>query len=254
MNSRLYTGAVTHERTTPAVNRFSYGVYYLLTDLAELDDLDAGLKRFGHNRRALVSVWDSDHGPRDGSALRPWIDGLLAQANIDLEGGAVYLLAFPRVLGFRFYPVAFWYCFHADGTPRAVLAEVQNTFHDHHNYLLHNGGQPFDWSSRPTATKAFYVSPFIQREDVCYEFHFSPPEERLYVSIRDYVAGPHVLTASLALEAEPLTDRSLVRAVMRMGPISVRALILIHWQALKLFAKRVPFFSHTPPPPEENSL
>ena len=158
------------------------------------------------------------------------------------------------MLGFKFFPVSFWYCFHADGTPRAVLAEVQNTFRDRHNYLLHNHGEVYDWKSRPEHTKAFYVSPFIQLDDVRYEFHVSAPGDTLAVSIYDYVAGPLLLTASLALKAEPLTDESLRRAVRRMGPISARALVLIHWQALKLALKRVRFYSHTPPPPQETSL
>lgn len=254
MRSRLYTGAVTHVRTTPAKNRFRYGVYYLGLDLDELDELDASLRRFGHNRRALTSLHDADHGARDGSPLRPWIDALLARVGIDLTGGRVLLVTFPRVLGFRFYPVSFWYCFDAQGVPVAVLAEVQNTFRDHHNYLLHNHGAPFDWGSRPSAVKAFYVSPFIQREDVRYEFHFTEPGDRLTVAIYDHVAGPLVLTASVALEAEELTDSSLLRAVLRMGPMSARAMILIHYQALKLFLKRVPFYAHTPPPDEETSL
>lgn len=254
MNSRLYEGTVTHARTSPAKNRFSYGLYYIYVDLAELDELDAGLARFGHNRRATFSIWDVDHGPRDGTPLRPWIEAILAKAGINLEGGRVCLLTFPRVMGFRFYPVSFWYCFGADDKVRAILAEVQNTYRDHHNYLLHNGGEPFDFHARPEHVKAFFVSPFIKLEDVRYEFHFSKPGEKLAVSITDRVDGERLLTASIALNARPLTDTNIARAVRRMGPMSARALVLIHWQALKLLAKRVPFYPHTPPPAEETSL
>ena len=100
---------------------------------------------------ARVTVRRCDHGSTP----------LLARANIDLEGGRVCLLTFPRVLGFGFYPVSMWYCFHADGTPRAVLAEVHNTFGGRHNYLLHNCGDVFDLGSKPTVDKVFSVSPFI---------------------------------------------------------------------------------------------
>ena len=254
MRSCLYTGWTAHERVRPARNSFRYPVYYLALDLDELDDVDASLHRFSHNAPGLTSLWDADHGPRDGSPLRPWIDGLLGGAGIDLTGGHVTLVTFPRVLGARFYPVSFWYCFSADDTPLAVLAEVHNTFHDRHNYLLHNHGAPFDWNSRPTATKAFYVSPFVQREDVTYEFAFSQPAERVSVTIRDLVCGELMLTAAISLTAEELTDAALLRTVLRHGPISVVALLRIHWQALKLAVKRVPFFPHTPPPAEETSL
>lgn len=254
MNSRLYLGTVTHDRTMPAVNRFRYGIYYVYADLSELDSLDGALKRFGHNRRALVSVWDEDHGPRDGSPLRPWIDSVLERAGIDLTGGSVRLLTFPRVMGFRFYPVSFWYCFDSDGLPRAVLAEVQNTYRDHHNYLLHRSGEVFDWTATYPGSKAFFVSPFIRRENVDYTYDFSEPGDDLFVSISDFLDGERVLTASVALTAEPLTDAGLARAVRRMGPISARALFLIHWQAIKLLLKRVPFHPHFDPPEEETSL
>lgn len=254
MNSRIYTGTVKHRRIRPALNAFSYRVYYLYLDLAELDELDASLTRFGHNRKALASLMDADHGPRDGSPLRPWIDDLLGQAGIDLQGGRVCLLTFPRVMGTRFYPVSFWYCFHADGTPRAVLAEVQNTYRDHHNYLLHNHGERYDWETRPEVAKAFFVSPFIQTENVRYRFAFSEPGGSLAVTLQDFVEESLLLTTTLALEEAPLTDDALLGLVRHLGPISARALVLIHWQALKLIVKRVGLYPHTKPPAEETSL
>ena len=253
MRSRLYTGWIAHERTRPAHNAFRYPVYYLGLDMSELDELGASLKRFSHNEPNVVSLWDRDHGPRDGSPLRPWIDALVATVGIDLTGGRVMLLTFPRVLGARFYPVSFWYCFGADETPLAVLAEVHNTYGDRHNYLLHNNGARFDWASRPTSLKAFFVSPFVQREDVMYEFAFSDPAEELSVTLRDIVEGEHMLTAAVSLTASDLTDAAIVRTVVRHGPVSVVAFARILWQALKLVTKRVPFFPHTPPPAEETS-
>lgn len=254
MRSSLYIGWVAHERVRPARNAFRYPVYYLGLDLDELDVLDRTLRRFSHNAANLISFWDRDHGARNGSPLFPWIEELCARAGVNITGGRVLLLTFPRVLGARFYPVSFWYCFAASGDVVAVLAEVHNTFRDHHNYLLHNGGRPFDFSARPTAQKAFYVSPFVQREGVTHEFAFSEPAEDLSVTIRDLVSGPLMLTTSLSLTAQSLTDAALVSTFLRHGPISVVALLLIHWQALKLLFKRVPFYGHTPPPAEETSL
>lgn len=254
MRSRLYTGTTSHSRTTPARNAFRYAIYYLGVDLDELDDLDRGLRYFSHNRRNLVSLWDRDHGPRDGSPLRPWIEDLCARAGVDIRGGRILLLTFPRVLGARFYPVSFWYCHAADGSVRAVLAEVHNTFRDHHNYLLHDGGAPFDFSAVHTMTKDFYVSPFMPIEGVRYEFRLTEPGDRLGVQIRDIVSGEPVLTSAIDLTAQELTDSSLRSMVVRHGPISIVALVHIHWQALKLAFKRVPFHPHTPPPPEETSL
>lgn len=254
MNSALYVGTVAHERKIPRRNAFRYSIYFLYADLDELDELDRDLKLFGHDRRALVMLRDRDHGPRDGSPLRPWIDELLGRAGIDLEGGRVCLLTFPRVLGFGFYPVSFWYCFHADGTVRAVLAEVHNTFGEHHNYLLHDGGAPMDLAhERPQARKVFHVSPFIEM-DARYEFHFTVPGEKLAVSIYDYVKGPLLLVASIGLTRHELTDRELRRTVLRLGPMSARAWLLIHFQALRIVAKRIRYIPKAPLPPEETSL
>lgn len=254
MRSRLYTGRVAHKRVTVASNAFNYPVYYLGVDLDELDELDATMRRFSHNRSGLISLWDRDHGPRDGSPLRPWIDALVAQVGIDLTGGRVMLLTFPRVLGARFYPVSFWYLFGADGEPRGVLAEVHNTYGDRHNYLLHNNGERYDWATRPAKAKAFFVSPFVQREGVHYEFAFGDPAEKPTIAIRAFVEGELTLGTTVMLEAQDLNDAALLSTVLRHGPISIIALILIHWQALKLLLKRVPLQPHTPPPVEETSL
>lgn len=254
MRSQLYTGRVTHQRTRPARNGFRYPVYYLWLDLDEIDALDERLALFSHNRANLVSFWDSDHGARDGSPLRPWVDALAARADVDLRDGRVMLLTFPRVMGARFYPVSFWYCFGEEGSVLAILAEVQNTYRDRHDYLLHNSGEPLDWEARPAVAKAFYVSPFVQREDVEHEFAFSKPGLQLSVRIRDLVEGSHMLTAAIQLSARELTDAALASTVLRHGPISTVALARIHWQALRLWAKRVPFYAHTPPPAEEVSL
>lgn len=252
VHSRLYVGKVAHERKVPVVNRFRYGIYYIYVDLAELEALDGSLRCFSFDRRNLVTLRSADHGPRDGSPWRPWIDATLARAGIDLEGGPVRLLTFPRVLGFKFYPVSFWYCFHADGTPRALLAEVQNTFGDHHNYLLHNDGEVFDWRAVPEKAKAFHVSPFIEM-DARYEFRVSEPGERLSVSIFDYVKGPLLLVAAVSLEARPLTDATLMKTVLRFGPISARAWLLIHFQAVRIVAKRIKYVPRTEPPAEETT-
>ncbi|MDH4139408.1 MAG: DUF1365 domain-containing protein [Coriobacteriia bacterium] len=253
MSSALYVGTVRHERRTPRRNAFRYGLYYIYVDLDELADLDRAMRLFAYNHGGFMSFWDRDHGPRDGSPLRPWVDDLLARAGVDVAGGKVFLLAFPRVLGFRFYPVALWYCFDADGLPRAILAEVCNTFGEHHNYLLHAHGHALDWKQRPEVIKVFHVSPFIEM-DGRYEFHFTPPADKLAVSIHDYIKGELLLVAGVSLRAREITDRSILATVFRYGPMSPRAWILIRWQALRIVAKRIRYIPRPAPPNEETSL
>jgi len=249
----LYTGVTAHRRRGPVENAFRYGIYFLYADLEAFADISDRLRLFSHNATNLVSLWDRDHGPRDGSPLRPWIDALLARVDVELEGGAVRLLTFPRVLGTRFYPASFWYCLHQDGTLRAVLAEVSNTFHQHHNYLLHHHGEPLRWGATETATKVFYVSPFIGM-DGRYDFTFSEPDERLSISILDTVDGAPLLTAGLALQRRPLTDAALLAAVLRYGPMSARAWVLIRRQAVGLIRKGLKYSRPGPLPEQETSL
>jgi DUF1365 family protein len=234
-------------------------VWFLFVDLAELDDLDARLSRFGHNRSAGAVVRDADHGPRDGSPLRPWIDEALARADVDLEGGPVFLLAFPRWGPFGFYPASFWYCYHADGSLRAVLVEVRNTFGDHHDYLLHDSGRPLDLSRRHVAVKAMHVSPFIEM-DARYRFHLTDPGVEaepgspLDIRIYDEVRGELLLVAQVKLHAEELTDRSISRTLWRLGPMPLRAGALILFQAGRLLAKGIRWLPRPAVPDEEITL
>ncbi len=253
MNSRLYIGTVAHDRKAPKRNSFRYAIYYLYADLDELDELDSSLRYFAHNHAALFSLHDRDHGPLDGSPLRPWIDAELSKAGIHLKGGRVCLLTFPRALGFKFYPVSWWFCFHADGTVRAVMAEVRNTFGEHHNYLLHDNGAPMDLAhDRPEKTKVFHVSPFVEM-DAHYQFHLGVPGDKLSIAIYDYVKGPLLLVTAVDLHSEELTDRILMRTLRRYGPMSARAWLLIHFQAIRIIAKGIPYIPKPPAPPKETT-
>jgi DUF1365 family protein len=255
LESALYVGRVTHFRSRPKRNEFSYGIYFLYVDVERLDELAAGSSEFGHNGGpGRARVYDVEHGPRDGSPLRPWFDGVLARAG--LESGPedhLMLLTFPHVGVWKFYPASFWYCLKPDGSPRAILAEVQNTYGEHHDYLLHGDGAPMTWEDHPKSRKVFHVSPFIPM-DAEYTFTFTQPGDSLSVRIDDVVEGSPLLLARVDLERRPLDDEQL-RAVMReYGPMSRRAAALIGYQAVRLLAKGIRFLGKPGPPQEEISL
>ena len=250
--SAVYVGDLYHRRSQPKVNEFTYGIYFLYVDIDRLDSLASGLAGFAHNEKALTSLWDADHGPRDGSSLRPWIDSVLAGSGVDLgERGTVMLLTFPRVNRWRFYPVSFWYCFHDDGTLRAVMAEV-HTYGDHLDYLMHHGGEPMAWSERPRHTKAMHVSPFIEM-DALYTFSFDEPGQRLGIRLRDDVEGEPLLYAKVDLGRRPMTDTVLRTVVGEYGSMSLRAVRLIGWQAIRLLGRGIKFLPRPAPPVEEVS-
>lgn len=236
-HSALYTGRVMHARLLPFRHRFAYRVFSLFIDLNELDALDRQLRLFSHNRWNLFSFRDSDFGPRDGSALRPWLDGHLADAGIDLGNGRVRVLCFPRVLGYVFNPLAVWYCYDESEALVAVLYDVSNTFGQSHAYLLpvaagHRAGQ----AVQQQCAKRFYVSPFMDME-ATYRFRLTAPAARLALRIDQTDGSGHGFVATHVARRAPLHDSALLRAFFGHPLLNVKIIGGIHWQALKLWLK-----------------
>ncbi|MCF7976462.1 MAG: DUF1365 domain-containing protein [Chromatiaceae bacterium] len=232
---RIYFTQVMHRRLFPVQYRFTYKVFSLLLDLDALDRVPPLLRT--HKGFGLLRFAAEDHGPRDGSALRPWADQLLREHGIELAGGRIRLLCMPRVLGFGFNPLSLWYCEHADGQLRAVLAEVSNTFGDSHFYLLANDGKPLAWPVRDTASKCFYVSPLMEVAGE-YRFRLAEPDEKLGVFIRQFHKdGRLELVATQSGAGEPLSNRALWRALRRTPLMSFKVMVAIHWQALKIWLR-----------------
>lgn len=252
--SCVYRGRVMHRRLFPFGHHFVYRLFSLYLDLDEMPLLDQRMRLFGHNRRALFSFHDKDHGQRDGSALRPWIEEHLRQAGIELEGGPVRLLCFPRILGYVFNPLTVWFCHHRDGRLLALLYEVSNTFGEHHSYLLkvpgdHDGGRAI----HQTCEKAFYVSPFIPIRGR-YRFRVLPPAERLSLGIRLVMPEGDQLVAVQTGERSELSNRALLRLFFSYPLMTVKIMAGIHWEALKLWRKGAQYFKRPKPPQEAVSL
>lgn len=241
--SALYAGKVGHTRLRPFRHSFEYRIYTLLVDLDELDRLERRLRLFSHNRFNLFGLADRDHGPRNGSGLRRWIDHHLEAAGIELEGGPVRLLSFPRVLGYSFDPLTIWYCFHADGSLRAVLHEVKNTFGEQHSYLV-----PVGPDLKHSFDKEFFVSPFIDM-DARYEFVINAPGKHLSVDITQSDTGGEILRASLRGSRLELTDRNLLKVFFTHPLLTLKVIVAIHWQGFRLWRKGAPY-RRRPAPPE----
>jgi uncharacterized protein len=237
--SCIYEGEVMHCRLRPRRHRFVYRVFSLLLDIDALAGLDRRLRLFSHNRFNLFSFHDRDHGARDGSSLRPWIEQRLAAHGIELGGGRIFVHALPRLLGYVFNPLSIFWCYGADGGLRAVLYEVKNTVGGQHTYVLPvryglAPGRPI----RQRAAKQFFVSPFIGM-DAEYRFKIREPDERLSILIRETEVAGDVLIATHVARRQPLHDRGLARAFFVFPLVTLKVIAAIHWEALKLWAKGV---------------
>jgi DUF1365 family protein len=245
---RIYFTRVIHRRLMPVDYRFSYRVFSLLLDLDALSDMR--LRFLSLNRLNLLSFHERDHGPRDGSPLKPWAEDLLRRKGIDIEGGKIWLLCFPRVFGYGFNPVSIWYCHHRDGSLRAVIAEVNNTFGEHHFYLMCNHGLPLSWPVTQSVEKVFHVSPLMGME-ARYDFRLAEPSDRLSIVIEQFQNGGLTLVASQQGDGYGLSDKRLLAALFRVPLMTFKVMAAIHWQALKIWLRGAPFFPKPNPPAEK---
>ena len=251
-------GQVRHVRLRPARHAFDYSAYFLMLPMRHLQALarsnskndKSNQTELPINTAGLLSFFDTDHGdgrqPENGGALA-WIEELLESENIHDAKGEIWLQTFPRVLGYTFKPVSFWYCHRPDHTLAAILAEVHNTFGERHCYLL-----PAPKFGRTEhANKIFHVSPFCDVKGQ-YEFRFM----RTFQADADRVVarvdhgddnGPLIQT-SISGVLLPATREEIRRTFWRYPLFTFAVMLRIHWQALLLWLKRVPFLTKPEPP------
>jgi hypothetical protein len=243
----LVEGSIMHRRTRPAANAFTYQAFCLRLPLSALDTLEAhGIAR---NRAALVSFHDRDHGAGDGVPLERWIRDLLAAEGVAADGEIV-LYAFPRMLGYVFNPVSFWVCHDRGGRVRALLAAVRNTFGERHNYLLaHDDGRPLSSGETLTARKVFHVSPFCEvKGRYAFRFHFAADRWLARIDYHDGDEATPLLETSISGRTTAVTRAAVRRLPLRYRWFTAGVVMRIHWQALQLWRKRVPFFAKPEPP------
>ncbi len=259
-----------HHRFAPKPHRFDYRLFYFAIDLDELDALHARLRLFSVNRANLYSLRESDFFPtheplhnassapnippsavHNSPSLKSRVLAYLAARGIDLTGGHILLVTLPRVAGYLFNPVSFYFCFDRVGTPVTAIAEVTNTFREM---------KPFHVSERAGATtfrlrapKNFYVSPFSD-VDVGFDFTLRTPADRLSIQIDDYTGNERTLTSTLHGPRAALTDARLAWFTVKYPLLTLRIITLIHWHALRLWLKRIRWFPKAARATEQRDL
>ena len=236
------TGVVRHRRLRPREHAFQYRTAFLMLPMRRLRQQPcAALAR---NRRAALSFHDADHGDGGPDALA-WLESLLRQEQVHGVDGEIWLQTYPRVLGYAFKPVSFWYGHDRAGRLRAVVAEVNNTFGERHAYLLH--GDELAYGREVQARKVFHVSPFCQVAGR-YRFRFMRTPQQIVARVEHDDEAGVLLQTSLSGRLQPLTARTRRAAWRAMPLLTLGVMARIHWQALRLWLKRVPFFGKPPPP------
>lgn len=253
----LCLGRVMHKRFKPVVHPFSYGVFFLRVPLSAVTRMRT--RFFSINKFNLLSFVTRDFGPRDGGDLEVWIRDLLAREGVTVADGEIVLQAFPRVLGYVFNPITVWYCFDRAGALRAALCEVSNTFGERHNYLIAHDNQRIietsDWFS---ARKVFHVSPFCEVKGH-YRFRFEQVAGRAFAQIDyhdDAIASDKsdlLITTTIFGKPQALTAGAALSVFFRYPLMTFGVVARIHWQALRLWLKRVPFISKPVPPTVETT-
>lgn len=246
--SALYLGAVVHARVRPVRHRLRYRMLNMLLDLDEVPELGRRLRLFGHNRRALFSFHDADHGDGSGAPLRGQVEALLRQAGMDPAGGRIRVLCMPRVLGMVFNPLTVYFCHRADGALQAMLYEVNNTFGQRHSYLIPVTGE-VRGALRQRCDKCFYVSPFMDM-GLTYAFRVTLPGETLSLGIDAQDAEGPLLFAAFSGRRRELSDGRLLAAFLGHPLLAGRVLGGIHWEALKLWWKGMRLRPRPAPPAE----
>jgi DUF1365 family protein len=238
----IATGVVRHKRLRPAVHAFAYATYFLMLPMRSLRAQGNGA--LVRNRFGLVSFHDADHGDGREDALA-WLDELLHSEGVHDATGEAWLQTYPRVLGYVFKPVSFWHCHRADGALAAVVAEVNNTFGERHCYLLDGPGLAYGRELH--ARKVFHVSPFCAVQGR-YRFRFMRTADRVVARVDHDDNEGALLQTSVSGHLAPLTSASARAAFFGMPLMSFGVIARIHWQAIRLLAKRVPFFKKPEPP------
>ncbi len=243
-----FRAETAHARRGSIRNAFRYGVDYVMIDPASR----VGPLLFSRNRANLTSVHDSSHGgPVKQGRGMPWAEEVFANAGLDPQHVQIRLLTQPGFLGYVFNPVSFWLAVEGNSL-KAVIAEVTNTCGDRHSYLCHLPGfEAITPDRQIEAQKIFHVSPF-QEIAGAYRFNFAVSSSRIAIRIL-HENGKDGVVATLTGKARPLSNRSILGAVLRRPFGAFRTMALIHWQALKLWRKGAPFRRRPEPPKKEVS-
>ncbi|MHA7900996.1 MAG: DUF1365 domain-containing protein [Henriciella sp.] len=236
---QLLKGHTVHQRSEPFTHRFKYDLALIDLDIDKLDAADRQSVVFNVDGTGLFSFNRRDHGARQDAPLRPWAEQNFQNAGIELDGGPIRLITFPRHAFYKFAPISLWLGHGPDGTLRGILYEVNNTFGESHIYVAATPDAP---AHKHDTDKVFHVSPFFDISGA-YEFTLKRTAEQLSLIVATRKNGQQSHVATISARAEPATTAAFVKLALARPLSSIGVTIAIHWQALKLWLKGAKYHS-----------
>ena len=237
-NSFIYTGTVIHKRFKPKIHSFNYKVFSLLIDLSELDLLDKNLKLFSYNKFNIISFYNKDHGPRDGSSLKNWVIDNIEKNHIKTNGIQIKLLCYPRIFGYVFNPLSVFYVYDKNKDLISILYEVKNTFGEQHTYVFKS--KKDQNLIQHVCKKKFHVSPFIEMNCV-YFFRLLKPGNKISVIIDQNDKEGKILHASQDGVKSELNNNTLIKTYLKHPLMTFKIILAIHFEAFKLWTKGIKY-------------
>ena len=234
-NSIIYNGKVIHRRFKPKEHYFKYNVFSLLIDIDELKIIENKIKIFSYNKFNIISFFDKDHGPRDGTSVKEWVIKNLKDIEIENHKIQIKLLCYPRIFGYAFNPLSIFFIYDENSRLIAILYEVKNTFGEQHTYVFKTDDEKVIIND---CTKKFHVSPFIEME--ChYYFRVLKPSDKISVIIDQKDKDGKILYASQDGKAAELNEKNLLASYISHPLMTFKIIAAIHYEALKLWFKGI---------------
>ncbi len=244
MEPAIYSGTLRHRRFEPARHEFTYPLFMAFLDIDRIPDLMKVSPFTSYNRFNWAAFHQRDHFGNPALPLRQRLVADAAAQGIPLADGPIFLLTHLRYLGYNFNPISLFYCYNRQGRLDTILAEVNSTFGETHNYWLSAANR---LSSPPSPVyrcpKAMHVSPFLPMQ-LDYRFVLPPPGKQLIAHMNTLDGERSSFDATLRLRREPWSAASLHRALLRFPWMTAKIIAAIHWEALRLYGKKVPLHPH----------
>jgi uncharacterized protein len=232
MNSCIYNGIVKHQRFKPIEHSLNYRTFSILLDLDEIENLSKNISIFSLNKFNIFSFYYLDHGARDGSSLKDWVQKNIKKFNISNNITKIKLLCYPRMFGYVFNPLSIFYCYENNNL-RAIFYEVKNTFNEQHTYIFKiKDNEKIEQKCK----KKFYVSPFIGMETY-YNFKLQNPQEKLSIFIRQTNGEETILTATQTGDKKEFSFKQLLINFFKYPLMTLKIISSIHYEAFFLWKK-----------------